>query len=422
MSPFTVGESLTLEITSVVFPGIGLARHQGAVVFVPGVMAGETVTAVVRKAAARHAHATPATLTQAHPSRIIPTCPLALHPDPDGSFPSRPVCPGCAYAHMPYAEELAIKSSQFANLFDHTLHIDRNGEIPAFPAPSPLGYRNKITLHARRTGQALTLGYIGTDNSTVLDVPACPLAAEAINRTLSELRTTPGALDHLNDQAELVLRHTSFNGVLHWIKRQTLPVPTLTETTPLGPIQVPTDAFFQVNPPVAGELVDQVRRMVHEQAPERLIDAYGGIGLFGLACARDGIPSVHILESNEPSVIAARLNARTLKLAGVHAHIGTVERTLAGLLKGVAEHTTVIIDPPRTGLSAQVRASLVRLHPRHLLYVSCAPDTLARDLRDLFTGGYRFRSTRWFDMFPRTPHFETVTELEWTPSGAAPQT
>ena len=215
----------------------------------------------------------------------------------------------------------------------------------------------------------------------------------------------------LSQPLTLTMRSVPGDIPLHWTGKSP-PSQLIEETTPLGPVQVPAGSFFQVNSAIASALLTEFMNNLEHVDADRAIDMYGGVGLFGLAAALRGIPLVVVVDSDPAAATAARNNAERLHLTGVKAESGTAEHRLERVLAaGKAHRTLLVVDPPRAGLSKPVVQSILENNPGTIAYVSCAPDTLTRDLKLLVTGGYAIRSTRLFDMFPCTPYFESLTWL-----------
>ncbi len=397
----TPDDTLEVEIEQLVYRGRGLARHEGRVVFVPGVAPGERVVARVTRAHRAWLEARAERVLSASPDRIDPGCPLALAAGGDPAA----CCPGCVYRHLRYSAEVAAKQAQLRHFLAHAL---RTAEPPlAAPAPAPAadGYRSRITLH-RDPRQPGRTGYVGADNRTLLDVPDCPLAAAPIRAALPAIRNAPWS-----GGRSLTVCETPADGVVSWCRAARNGRPWLTEPSPLGPLQVPRGSFTQVNRAVASGLVEAVRTWLAAWPPHTVIDAYGGIGLFALAAAAAGHRAAGC-DSDPVAIEAARHNARALGLPDITFHAAPTEVVLPRLLRDQpAESLTVLVDPPRAGLSPVVRRTLAGARPARLVYVSCAADTLARDLRELATAGYRLEQAQLFDMFPRTPYFETLAVL-----------
>jgi tRNA/tmRNA/rRNA uracil-C5-methylase (TrmA/RlmC/RlmD family) len=396
------GDRLTISITDIAYRGRALGRHEGEVVFVYGALPGETVEVEVAALAKNFAEATLLRVLTPSPNRIEPACPLAAG------------CPGCRYQHVSYEAELAIKNGQLVNLLGRLARVDAAVCGAPVPSPFPAGYRNKIVLHAWMEEGERLLGYFSEDNRTVLDVPRCPLASDSINARLADLRADDAFMVSLETHNKVTIRETGFDGVQHWVGAvHDQGRPWLTERTPVGEVQVPRGSFFQVNRSVADLLLGEVDGHIRTIAPDSFVDVYGGVGLFAFMAGRQGVERVCSLDLDGASAEAGRHNARRLGLGNVEFVSGPAQKKLASVLMALrGGRTAVVVDPPRTGLEPGTLRTLVRGEPAGIIYVSCAPDTLARDLKQLAAAGYHVKQTRLFDMFPRTPFFETVTLLQ----------
>ena len=400
-------DTVELTISDVVYPGKGLARIDGCVVFIPGVLPGETVSARITRRRKNFAEAEIIRIETPSPHRIEAACPLSG------------TCPGCCYQHVEYAEELRLKQAQFENLLQRLGRVEEPPCLPAVPSPASFGYRNRITLHAPRSSESrpdqdrpLPLGYFAKDNRSVLDVPACPLAAGEINRLLERIRADRKFTAGLAGGETLFLRCTPADGALHWLQGAAPGRTLLTETTCLGPVLVPYDAFFQVNIPVADALIRRLTDILSETRPSSVIDLYCGAGIFALAAGKAGVPAVLGIDNKRSAIHAARQNARKHDLPDLRFESMPAPDGLEfGLTPLTPEETALIADPPRAGLSKDVLALIASHKPATLIYISCAADTLARDVARLSDAGYGMESTQIFDMFPRTPYFESITVL-----------
>lgn len=404
--------SIELQIIDVVYPGKGLAKLDGRVVFVRGALQGETVSARIVRKHKRFFEAELLEVISPSPSRIDPVCPLAR------------ICPGCVYQHVDYAHEVEIKQGQLTNTLVHKLKVSESIFDEPVASPDPLGYRNKVTFHARlKEGRGPVIGYVGWNNRTVLEVDQCPLAMDPLNDLLKKLRADQDFMWSLKGRDTVVLRCTDKDGAMARVKtkgewRSVTPGfsgGSLTESTVLGPLDVPRWSFFQVNPKVADSLLTHIGEIVKEDGVTYLVDLYSGVGVFALAAARAGIPHVLGIERDRRAVKAARRNAAALKLGNIKFLEGETETVVDDALSAVdMGKTTVIVDPPRRGLEVSTRDALCKLKPRRLIYISCAPDTLTRDLDPLMSAGYTIEKCSLYDMFPRTSAFETLTVLRDT--------
>jgi 23S rRNA (uracil1939-C5)-methyltransferase len=399
-------EEFELAIASVAYRGAGVARREGFVFFVPGTAPGERVRARLVRRHSRYAEAALTEVLAPSPDRIAPCCRLA-----DGTR-----VPGCVYDHLAYPAEVALKQSQAEDFLRRLPGGPAFAFAPPFPSPRALHYRNKLVLHARRLPGEKTprLGYFGDDNRRVLDLPACPLAREPINAALTAFRAGE-TFAALRDGQTATFRWTARDGVVRWLDdRLPRDPPRLTEETPCGPLAVPLDGFFQVNPEVAAGIVRQVVAWVTaDGAPERVLDLYCGAGVLALACARAGVRRVAGIESGRAAVAAARANAAALGCADAVFRCQSAAAAAGRAFDGfVNARTTVVANPPRRGLEPAVARALADSRAPRLVYVACDPATLARDLRPLLAAGFVPRAARVFDLFPRTAHFETAILLD----------
>jgi len=407
------GQHVELDVASLVYRGPGLARKDGLVVFVPGAAPGERVTAEITRVRKNYAEARLLAVNGApSPDRIEPCCRLA-----DGT-----PTPGCVYDHLAYPAEVAAKNGQLIEMLRRLPECSHAQAEAPFASPLPLLYRNKIVLHARRprgsaaepAGSPPLLGYLAEDNRTVVEIPRCPLARTPINEALARFRAGKEflALEHGDD---VTFRWTSTDGVKSWVGCPPKAL-TLTESSPAGPMTVPADGFYQVNPEVGYALVRQIREWYEAARAEvcDVLDLYCGVGVFGLACAAVGTRNLLGVESGRGAVAAAQANAAALGLTGAF-HCVAVEDAAARQFGGIdCSRAAVIADPPRDGLPPGVTEALARIRPPRIFLVSCDPATLCRDLKPLLAAGYRIARARMFDMFPRTAHFESAVALERT--------
>jgi 23S rRNA (uracil1939-C5)-methyltransferase len=408
----TVGETLTCTVTTLAYGGDGVARVDGRVLFIPDTAPGDTVMVRIRQIKKNFARATALQLLKASASRAEPCC--RLGEKLSGALIR---APGCVYDHLSYLAELHVKTEQltgFLNRFSEPTPIPL---LPSVGAPATLHYRNKIVLHADRTRDGVLLGYRQEPSHRVLDIACCPLACESINSALSAFRLSP-QFQSLPQDADVTFRHTAHDGTCYWVNRET-PVGNspdlLTEQSPAGPLLVPREGFYQVNPLVGDLLVRTVAAWFAERPTcSQLIDLYCGVGVFGLAClVRGGSSRLIGIESGREAVAAARLNAASLGVDATflcHA-LGHSPLSLNSLIDA-PQQATAIVDPPREGMTIDMTSALATSGVARIFYVSCDPATLTRDLTRLCAGGrYRLTRAQLFDMFPRTAHFETVVEL-----------
>ncbi len=395
------------EILDVAYGGDGVARRDGKALFIPGVIEGERIRARAVESRKRFDIAVCESVVAASPRRIPPQCPLALTP---GVNPRNGACCGCSYQHMSYSHELEVKKKQLAGLLARIGGIPSLPDIQIIPSPGQFNYRNKISLHLRCAGGRKYLGYVARDNRSVIEVGNCPIAAEALNKRLSQISSSHADLDGLKDGDIVFLRFSQGSGVLEWVGAGNAPGTNIVEKTCIGDILVPAGSFFQVSLFSSGMLFSRVLGMLAELRPKKLIDFYCGSGIFALCGAGAGAEVSVGVESDPRAVECARLNAEKMKLSDKTRFIADFAENAAGQLldENHGDATLAVLDPPRSGLGRRLLDALIDNPPGKILYISCGADTLSRDAKILRAGGYEVESVSLCDLFPRTSHFETI--------------
>ncbi|MCC7518012.1 MAG: class I SAM-dependent RNA methyltransferase [Verrucomicrobiae bacterium] len=355
-------------IRDVAFGGAGVGTLlDGRAVFVPFTLAGERVGARVTRKKKGWAEAELLEVLEPSPSRVAPLCPVFGR------------CGGCAYQHADGAEQLRIKAKQTRDALERIGGLKGLPEIRAEAAPSPWEYRNKITVHGGPRGE---IGFFAADGRTVVDVARCVIANAAVNAELGRLRRSGRRVRHatIEDLAER-------------------------EASPKG-------SFHQVNAATAARLLAWVREQVEGGA--RLLDAYCSAGFFAFGLA-DLFGEICGVDRDPRAIAAATARAVREKRENLRFFAAPIEEKLGWFLEdGAAEKTVVLADPPREGLAPAAADALVRARPARLLYVSCNPATLARDLGKLAgeDGPFRVETLAVFDMFPQTAAIEVGARLE----------
>ncbi len=368
------GEKLTLTIHDLAFGGEGVGRIDDFVVFVPFVIVGETVEVEITEVKKNFARAKLLRVVTASPERVAPECRYFTQ------------CGGCQYQHIDYAAQLRFKHKQIADLFERVGKISRAVVAPVLPCPSPYGYRNRIMIRSQWNGPAkkLEIGFIRADNNFVVDIEECKIAEPALNDQIKEVRANPPPKGGI----KVVLRVQPEK----W--------------------EVPESSFFQNNFFLLPKLVETVRGFLQAGGARHLIDLYCGVGFFGIETA-DLVESFVGVEYDQLAITAARQNASSRKINNGEFISAKVEEVLPELLqKFSAEKTTVILDPPRKGCWPETLRLLRETRPAQVIYVSCHPATMARDLNILCAEGvFELARVQPLDMFPQTQHVECVADL-----------
>jgi 23S rRNA (uracil1939-C5)-methyltransferase/tRNA (uracil-5-)-methyltransferase len=330
-------------------------------------------------------------------------------------------CGGCQYQHFNYDAQLAWKRRQVAELLEHMAGVTHE-VAPVIGSPRPYGYRSKLTPHFNVPRDpadvaAAPIGFLrqGT-RFDLVDVPACPIATEAINAALPTVRAGVRnrlAAGDLKRGATLLLREAG--------GRVTGDYDEVIEETVAGvgpdggPLRLRFLArdFFQNNPFILPAFVRHVREQAAVGGARFLVDAYCGSGLFALGAA-PAFARVAGIEISASAVDFATANAAANGIKHAAFHAGSAEAIFAGLEFPPAE-TAVIIDPPRKGCDEVFLGQLFAYGPSRVVYVSCDPATQMRDLKHFLAAGYALTAVQPFDLFPQTRHLECVVTLEKTP-------
>lgn len=397
----------TVYIAKNVYGGDGLGRlGDGRVVFVPGAWAGEQVRAEITEEKKHYVKA-----------RLVEV----VEPSPERVKRSEEWVPGMVYADLSYEGELKAKGGQLLEFFDRARLVVP--ELKHSNTQTTLNYRNKAVYHFARQKGKWVIGYRTEPSHEIVDVDNDPLAVAAINAKLPEIRRSVLALLTNGPQAvrrdveqkgNVTVRWTPKSGVKWWIGDAPKDM-VLKETTCGRDFEVPADGFYQVNPEVGEALVKAVVEEYAKGAAEapEVLDLYCGVGVFGLCC---NPPKLTGIESGRQAIDFAKRNAesqrRCTPTPSTYASPRFYAERVGQNLRRIAvnSRTTVIVDPPRDGMEPNVPKWLAESKAPRILYVSCDPATLTRDLKTICRG-YDIESVRWFNMFPRTARFETLVVL-----------
>jgi 23S rRNA (uracil1939-C5)-methyltransferase len=445
-APLRKDQELELKIDSLAYGGNGVARLNGFVVFVRRGLPGDTVRARVTKVKRSHAEATALEVVEAGAPRVEAPC---VH------FPA---CGGCRFQDLAYDAQLEAKATQVADALARIGKLSGFELEAAVPAESLFHYRNKLEYSFTATPTGVGLGFHKAGRwDEVLDIERCWLTTDLGNAIREAVKgwandqglaafdqeTHEGYLRHLvvregrNTGQALVVLVTApgafaeegfvtavrqFPEVrsVHWAVNDTpaevtsLPTKLLwgeeaIEEEILGlRFRVRPNVFMQTNTAMAEKLYGLAIDYAGLTGEETVYDLYCGTGTIGLAMARDAL-TVWGIESSEESVACAVENAELNGLANAAFFAGDVAADVEELRERAGRPDVAVVDPPRAGLVGKAVARVAALEAPRLVYVSCNPTTLAGNAKEL-TGefGYRLERVRPLDMFPHTPHVESV--------------
>lgn len=381
---------ITVRVESLVFGGAGLARAEdGRVVFVAFAAPGELVEAQVEREYPDYIQAVTRRVLEPSPDRVESPCALFGE------------CGGCQLQHMAYPAQLAAKEAVVREQLRRIGRLDDSVVRPIVGAANPWAYRNHLRFS---TGKMYgDVGYIGRKGYGLLKVENCPIADDWVNELLPQLQGHGAGLHQVQVRHSAETNTFLINPEIPGISVESGQKAYIEE---LGGrrFDVSASAFFQVNHAQAEQMV----RLVGEALPERgelLIDGFAGVGTFAVLFADRFERVLAIEESNS----AARDSERNLAQApNVEMLVGKVEDVLPQLEE---RPDAIVLDPPRPGCAPSVMRAILEFQPAAVVYVSCNPSTLARDLRILVDGGYQLDWVTPLDMFPQTGHIECVSRL-----------
>ena len=438
----------SLDITGYTAEGMGVARLEGRVVFVPFTIAGERWKVRLEKVNKSVAWGRGVELLRSSPERIEPGCPLFGR------------CGGCQYRHMTYQEELRAKRQRVADALERVGGVKLNLP-PVLGAEEPDRYRNKVQFPVREERDGLAVGYYRGRSHHVLDVADCRLQPEAVtalrrafkdwmeqfqisaydeesgtglirhlyvrtNRAGEALCCVVANGEKLPHAAELAdqLRRAvpSLAGLVLNINRKDTNVILGPEYRTLWgrdwleeelrgmTFRLSVPSFFQINRAQTERLYALALEFAGLSGGETVLDLYCGIGTISLALARQA-GQVIGAEIVPQAVEDARANAARSGVENVRFLCGDAGEAAARLAEEGVHPRVICVDPPRKGLSPEVPGILAGMEPERIVYVSCDPATLARDVKRLGELGYRAVQAQAVDLFPRTAHVETVVLL-----------
>ncbi len=423
---------MDVKIEKLIYGGDGLAHHDGATVFVPFVLPEETVAVVPTEKKKKFVRGRLEAVLTPSPERIGADCPHFL------------TCGGCHYQHIPHAAQLRYKEEILRETLRRIGKIDFTGPIVAHASP-PWGYRNRARWKVRETGpnDAPEIGYFQADSMALVPVVTCPILSPRLLATLeavrdllatgglpTSLREVEAFADERDDSILLTLTYGKFpkaTGDTHRILRER--IPTLASALfqdvsqnrmeLIGPgfltyavgdfrYRVSHLSFFQVNRFLVGEMAQAVAEAAG--TGEVAFDVFAGVGLFSLPLSRQ-FGRVIAAESNPVAVHDFKANAGAPANRATN-KLDIRETDSVDFLRGFRQKPDcVVLDPPRAGLGPEGTAALRKLGSATIVYVSCEPSTLARDLAVLVAQGYALSVVHAFDLFPQTFHIESMVKL-----------
>ncbi len=447
--PVKRGDRLELDVETLASSGDGLCRHEGYTLFTPGGIPGDRVRGKVIKTTPRFGVVDVFERTQLSKDRVDPPCPVFFK------------CGGCKFQDLNYEKQLDFKIQVVRDSINRIGGIELPEKIEAFAAERQYHYRNKGSFAVQGKTSDPQIGFYSEGSHNVADSPVCDILLEPINNAKEWLRQLlkKNQISIYHEQHHrglvrgLVIRHSESTGETlvglitnegrfprnflaeltneNELKKLGIvgliqninPRPTnvilgkenkilwgkerLTDKLDDVSFHLSLGSFFQIHSAQTLRLYDLINNWVENAQEKTIIDAYSGSGGIALWLAAKG-KKVIAIEQFEPAMEDARLSAETNGIKNCQFLTGKVEEH-APLLASKEKPHTIIVDPPRKGCSESVIKTLKESKPEQIIYISCNPSTLARDLERL--EGYQIRDIRVIDMFPQTQHIETAVLL-----------
>lgn len=406
-------------INGITHQGEGVGRIDGKAVFIPFSIPGETVEIEITAENKSYLRGKLVEVIEPSKDRVVPDC---LH---------YYECGGCAYQHMAYSRQLELKQQVVKDSLQRIGKIDCEVR-PVIGMKDPWRYRNKVEWHVENHNGQVRMGYYKNESHELIDITTCKLISRPMEELSFYIKDKIASVKK-EKQGRLTVRESSYNGKLLAVLTELNLQLDGVEMFPnmilfkqearklnltLGEGEFPEKihntrynlsplSFFQVNPVQTQVLYDLVKTFSQPQADDQILDAFCGAGTIALYLA-SSVKKVTGVESYVPAIDDAIENAA---LNGI-TNCGFISGACETVIPQLNEHfDMVVLDPPRIGCKPEVLAAITKIAPRSIIYVSCNPATLARDLAILISSGYHINEVQPIDMFPQTRHTECVAEL-----------
>lgn len=436
--------NLTIERLGINGEGVGYS--EGYTVFVDGALPGELVEVQFYERRKSFGRARILQIFKASPDRAAPPCPLFGQ------------CGGCQLMHLSYPKQLEAKRQRVEDALERIGKFQNVEVLPCIASPNPLAYRNKIQLPVYPGAGTVRLGLYAMNSHDLVEIERCLIHCELGEKAFQQIKKIlkAAALPAYNPETgEGIFRHVLIKTAVHTnqvlvilvatgevsaslaeqilnampeIKGVVLNLNTAKNNTILGSqyqtlagqgyieelicglkFKVSPASFFQVNPAQAEQLYQKALDFAALTGQERVLDAYCGVGTLSLILARQAKEVVGV--ECVPQAIADAQENVALNQVGNASFVCASAENFIPTLEAI---DVAVLNPPRKGCEPSFLNHLKTLYPKHIVYISCDPATLARDLQILCSFGYKLEAVQPFDMFPQTAHVETIVKLTKT--------
>lgn len=386
-STLRVGERINVTIEKIAHGGHCIARHKGAVIFVRHAIPGENCTVEITSVGASFNRGDVVEIHTSSSDRVDAPCSFA---HPNG-------CGGCDFQHISESRQRILKAEVIKEQFSRIAKLDIEIDVEEI-GPS-LGWRTRCIAHGSDEGK---VGFYQSRSHTVVEVSHCPILAPQLQfDELAKSQFAPHATIEIatsnTGERTVAVTEKDLQKVIQGSE-------ILHHTVASKKLEAHYQSFWQSHIGAPEVLTNCVLEFAEIQSGDQILDLYGGVGLFTSVLidhvGADG--SVTLVEGSK------RATADGLKNFASYSNIKVITGDVSKVLPRIASADVIILDPPREGADKSVLTEMIRLRPRHIVYVSCDPASLARDARILHDAGYPLSKLRAFDLFPMTHHIECV--------------
>lgn len=450
-SQLQVGQTFPLTIKRLGINGEGVGFFKRQVVFIPGAIPGEEIVAETTVIKGGYAEGKIKKIRKKSEHRATPPCPV---------YDS---CGGCQLQHMTYEEQLKQKRDIVIQSFERYsgLEIDKINFKETIGMENPWHYRNKSQLQVGKVNEKVIAGLYAEGTHQLIDISDCPIQHEAINEVTQTvtnilqrlnipiynerkrtgiIRTIVARVGVQTGETQLVLVTTKkeipkqqllireiksklpqLTSIMQNVNGEKTSIIFGKDTFHLSGEQVIQEtlgelsfelsarAFFQLNPVQTVKLYDEAKKAAQLTGEEKIIDAYCGVGTIGLWLAKEA-KEIRGMDTIEESIIDARKNAKNHGFTNTTYEVGKAEDWMPKWVKEGYQPDVIVVDPPRTGCEDNFIQTVLKVKPKRIVYVSCNPSTLAKDISKL-KKLYQVEYVQPVDMFPQTAHVECVSQL-----------
>ena len=380
-----IGEILTLDIGNIANGGHFVARHDNQIIFVRHAISGETAKVKITAINSKFAFGDAVEILQPSKDRISPHC---KYSHPEG-------CGGCDFQHINYSVQSDLKKEVLKDQFKRITKIDILPEIITANPSNGLLWRSRLNLAISENKK---VGLRAHKSNNVIEIDECLIALKEINKS-NIFSANWDSKENLN------ISCSSTNQInISQFNKSIIGPDKLTENVDKNEYTISPKSFWQSHINAPSLLIQQVIKDADIQQDQIVCDLYGGVGLFTLPISKligkNG--QIHLIEMNDTCIEDA--NIMFEHIDNIYIHHGTVEQKLGSVKK----IDTIILDPPRNGVSKQVINQMIEKKPNTIIYVSCNPSTLARDSKILLDNKYSLSNIVGLDLFPMTHHLESV--------------